>query len=166
MKRLMTVMLVLSFTLLLSGCGEWDNLVDSVSGSDDDDTTTTSDLPRKDVSDTKTKTTTKTDTDTSKDSTYKNKATYTSSGVAPANRGGGSTFRINKKGTAFGKSIKVVFSNGWSVTISDTSKRYTKDNFIYRPGIGSKESGTGTSHGGVFICANSHNTSKSLTIYY
>lgn len=166
MKKLMTVILVLSFTLLLSGCGEWDDLVDSVSGSDDDDTTTTTTTtaPRKDVSDTKTKT--KTTTDTSTDSTYKNKATYTSSGVAPSHRGGGTTFRINKIGTAFGKSIKVVFSNGWSVTISDTSKRYTKDNFIYRPGTGSKESGTGTSHGGVFICANSGNKSKSLTIYY
>jgi hypothetical protein len=137
MKKVCSLFLVLLLTLFLSGCG------------DDDDTDTTSG--------------TGTDTTTSN---YKNKETYTSQGVAPANRGGGTTFRINKKGTAYGKTIKVVFSNGWSVVISDTSKRYTKDGFIYRPGIGSKQSGTGTSHGGVFICANSGNRSRSLTVYY
>ncbi|MDP3481442.1 MAG: hypothetical protein Q8R88_16870 [Desulfoprunum sp.] len=171
MKNLMTILLVFSFALLLNGCGEWDNLVDSVSGSDDDEaTTTTVEAPRKDVSTPTTQPTTTPTTPTtqpSTDGTYKNKATYTSSGVAPANRGGGSTFRIGKKGTAFGKTIKVVFSNGWSVTIPDTSKRFEKNNFIYRAGGGSfRNAETWTSHGGVFICANSGNKSRSLTIFY
>ena len=138
MKKVCSLLLILLLTLFLSGCG------------DDDDTDTT--------------TGSGTDTTTS---TFKNKEVYSSTGVAPSGRGGGTTFRINKQGTAFGKKIKVVFSNGWSVTIPDTSKRYTQGNFIYRAGGGSyRNRETWTSHGGVFICANAGNRSKSLTIYY
>lgn len=147
MKRVCSLFLILFLALFLSGCG------------DDDDTATTTGSATDKTTTTTAKTTTKT--------TYSKKATYTSSGVAPANRGGGTTFRINRKGTSFGKSIKVVFSNGWTVTIPNTSKRFTKSGFIYRAGGGSyRNAETWTSHGGVFICANSGNKSKSLTIYY
>lgn len=68
MKRLSTTLLVVFLAFLLNGCGEWDNLVDSISGSDDDDaaaTAQTEALPRKDVStDTKTETKTVTKTET------------------------------------------------------------------------------------------------------
>ncbi len=66
MKRLSATLLVIFLAFLLNGCGEWDNLVDSISGSDDDDTSTTAQteaLPRKDVP-TNTKTETKTETKT------------------------------------------------------------------------------------------------------
>jgi hypothetical protein len=66
MKRLSTSLLVIFLAFLLNGCGEWDNLVDSISGSDDDDavpTAQTEALPRKDIP-TNTKTDTKPDTKT------------------------------------------------------------------------------------------------------
>lgn len=149
MKKACNLFLILCLTLFLSGCSDSD--------SDTTDTTTG----------TGTTTTTKTSTQTTTKTTYSRKATYTSSGVAPAGRGGGTTFRINKRGTAFGKSIKVVFSNGWTVTIPDTSKRFSKNGFIYRAGGGSfRNAETWTSHGGAFICANNGNKSRSLTIYY
>ena len=75
MNRLLTSLLILFTVFLLNGCGEWDNLVDSVSGSDDDEETTASvEAPRKDVTPTTTtgtttKTETKTETTTSTDST-------------------------------------------------------------------------------------------------
>jgi hypothetical protein len=86
MKRLSTTLLVVFLAFLLNGCGEWDNLVDSISGSDDDDATATAQteaLPRKDVS-TDTKTGTKTVTKTETTPVTKPTTTDTSSypGVA------------------------------------------------------------------------------------
>lgn len=64
MKRLSAVLLVVLMAFLLNGCGEWDNLVDSITGSDEDTATTTAqtEKPRKVVTPT-TKTDTKTDTE-------------------------------------------------------------------------------------------------------
>ncbi|MBU1108866.1 MAG: hypothetical protein KKB51_19470 [Candidatus Riflebacteria bacterium] len=104
--------------------------------------------------------------DTASSEGFSRKETFSSTGVAQAHRGGGTTFRVKKKGQAFGKTFKVVFSNGWSVIVPDSSKRFTKDKFIYRPGGSNKNGDTWTSHGGAFICANAGNTSKSLTIFY
>ena len=76
------------------GEGEWDDLVDSISGSDDDDAVaaTQTNLPRKDVSTpttTQTKTETKTSSDTDKPTTseYTRKSTYTSYGVRNGGHG-------------------------------------------------------------------------------
>ena len=70
MNRLLTSLLILFTVFLLNGCGEWDNLVDSVSGSDDDEETTASvEAPRKDVTPTTTTPTTTTDTTTTKTAT-------------------------------------------------------------------------------------------------
>lgn len=171
MKKFKMIVLALSAIFLLSGCGEWDDLVDSVSGSDDDETAAvTPAAPRKDVSTpsttpaTKTETKTETSKDTSSQGGFDDKATYSYYNVG---NGGRMAWRINKKGTAFGKTIKLVFSNGYTVIIPNTSQRFAKsDGLIYRPGIGSIESGTGTSHGGIYLYAPYGNKSKSVTIWY
>jgi hypothetical protein len=180
MKNFLTGLFVLSLTLLLNSCGEWDNLVDSISGSDDDETTTAQvQEPRKDVSQPETKPTTDTtkpttdttkptnDKDTAPKPEYDEKATYTSYGVR---NGGRQAWRINKKGPAFGKKIKVVFSNGHTVYVKDTSHNYREsDGFVFKPGIGPNGEGvndTGTAHGGVYLHAPYGNSSKQVTFYY
>lgn len=138
MKRLCSLFLILVLTLFLSGCG------------DDDDTDTT--------------TGSGTDTTTN----FTKKETYTATGTAwEPDRGNGSTFRIPKKGTAFGKTIKVVFSSGYSVVVPDTSKRYSVGKFIYRCGGGPyRNYETWTAHGGAFIVAPANDTSSTVTIWY
>ncbi len=64
MKKLCAALLIVFMAFLLNGCGEWDDLVDSITGSDDDEATTAqTEAPRKDVS-TETKTDTKAETKT------------------------------------------------------------------------------------------------------
>ena len=113
MKPFLKFFLILCFSLSLSGCGEWDDLVDSISGSDDDDAVaaTQTNLPRKDVSTpttTQTKTETKTSSDTDKPTTseYTRKSTYTSYGVR---NGGRQAWRIPKKGPDFVKRSNLCF---------------------------------------------------------
>jgi len=144
MKRICSLFSILLLALFLNGCGSNDDKTATTTGAGDDQTT-------------------KATTDAA---AFSHKETFSSTGSAPK-RGGGSTFRIKKKGTAFGKTIKVVFSNGWSVTVPNTSKRFTSGNFIYRAGGGSfRNAETWTTHGGVFLCANAGNKSKKVTIYY
>lgn len=172
MKRLMTGILVFAMAIMLNGCGEWDDLVDSVTGSDDDEPAATqSELPRKDVSKPATQPTTDTKKDTSdkdpKTDGYSKKETYTSYGVR---NGGRQAWRIPKKGPAFGKKIKVVFSNGHTVYVNNTSKNYREsDGFVFKPGIGPNGEGshdTGTAHGGVYLHAPYGNKSKQVTFYF
>ncbi len=146
MKRACSLFLILLLALFLNGCGDSDDPTDVITGAADAKTPPA--------------------TTTTGTSGYNTSQTFSATGVAHAHRGRGSTFRIPQKGTYFGKSIKVVFSNGWSIVVPDTSKRYASGNFIYRPGIGSVSSGTGTAHGGVFIAANTGNRSKTVKILY
>lgn len=97
---------------------------------------------------------------------FSHQQTFSSTGVAQAHRGGGTTFRIKKTGPSFGKRIKFVFADGWSVIVPDTSKRFATGNFVFRPGGGSNSSNTWTSHGGIFLCSNTGNTSKTVTVFY
>jgi len=179
MKPFLKIFLILCVSLSLTSCGEWDDLVDSISGSDDDDAVaaTQTNLPRKDVSTpttgTDTKTETKTETKTSSDTNtkttteYSRKETYTSYGVR---NGGRQAWRIPKKGPEFGKKIKFVFSNGFTVVVTNTSRNYRQSNgFVFKPGIGPNGEGvnnTGTAHGGIYLHAPYHNSSKQVSLYY
>jgi len=180
MKPFLKIFLILCTSLLLTSCGEWDNLMDSISGSDDDDevAATQTNLPRKDVSTppttgTDTKTETKTETKTSSDTNtkttteYSRKETYTSYGVR---NGGRQAWRIPKKGPEFGKKIKVVFSDGHTVFVKDTSHNYREsDGFVFKPGIGPNGEGvnnTGTAHGGVYLHAPYGNRSRQVTFHF
>lgn len=173
MKHFLKILLILSVSLLLSSCGEWDNLVDSVTGSDDDDTATAqAEAPRKPVSTPATKTETATDSkddgdDDDSESGYSHKATYTSYGVR---NGGRQAWRISKKGPEFGRKIKIVFSDGHTVTVNNTSRNYREsDGFVFKPGLGPNgegEENTGTAHGGVYLHAPYGNRSKQATIHY
>ena len=74
-------------------------------------------------------------------------------------------WRIPRKGPSFGSRLLITFSNGFRVVIPNSSKRCSlRNGFIYRPGIGSIKSGTGTSHGGIYIYAPRGNKSQTLTI--
>ncbi len=174
MKKLTTMLLALTTVFLLNGCGEWDNMVDSITGSDDDDDTTVqAEAPRKEVPQTKTTTstdtgtTTGTDKETKTEDGYKNQATFTSYGVR---NGGRQAWRISKKGPEFGKKIKVVFSDGHTVLVKDTSHNYREsDGFVFKPGIGPNgegDSNTGTAHGGVYLHAPYGNRSTRVTFHY
>ena len=103
----------------------------------------------------------------SEDLDYKNKATYTSYGVR---NGGRQAWRIPMKGPEYGGTIKVVFSDGHTVIVKDTSHNYREsDGFVFKPGIGPNgegEANTGTSHGGVYLHAPHGNKSKQATFYY
>lgn len=98
---------------------------------------------------------------------YKYSTRYTSYGVR---NGGRQAWRIPKKGPEFGKAIKVVFSNGHTVYVKNTSKNYREnDGFVFKPGIGPNgegEDNTGTAHGGVYLHAPYGNPSKQVTFYY
>ena len=180
MKKFLTALSILSFVFLLNGCGEWVNLVDSITGSDDDEAPAAQEqLPRKDIPKTETTpptdtskpptdtTTPATDKGTAPEAEYDEKATYTSYGVR---NGGRQAWRINRKGPEFGKKIKVVFSNGHTVFVKDTAHNYReKDGFVFKPGIGPNgegDSDTGTSHGGVYLHAPYGNSSKQVTFFY
>lgn len=93
--------------------------------------------------------------------------TYTSYGVR---NGGRQAWRIPKKGPEFGAKVKVVFSNGHTVMVNDTSHNYREsDGFVFKPGIGPNGEGTtdtGTAHGGVYLHAPYGNKSTRATFYY
>ena len=79
--------------------------------------------------------------------------------------GGRMAWRIPVKGTVFGRSFVVRFSNGYAIRVPNSARRCSHRNgFTYRPGIGTIKSGTGTSHGGVYIYAPRGNKSQTLTI--
>jgi len=107
----------------------------------------------------------------SEDIEYTHKATYTSYGVR---NGGRQAWRIDKKGPEFGQPIKIVFANGQTFIVEDTSHNYRESSgdrkgFVFKPGIGPNGEGddnTGTSHGGVYLHAPYGNSSKTATFYY
>ncbi|HSL39163.1 MAG TPA: hypothetical protein VK857_02240 [Desulforhopalus sp.] len=168
MKQLTTKLLVLLTALLLSSCGEWDDMVDSITGSGDDDkevvaqthqaaeeASTPAQAPAPAPAPASAPTT---------EDGYKNKSTYSSYGVR---NGGRQAWRIPRTGPSFGKEIKVVFSNGYTTYVRNTSRRVSESNgFVFRPGIGSIDSGTGTAHNGVYLHAPYGNSSKQVTFYH
>jgi hypothetical protein len=98
---------------------------------------------------------------------YNRKATFTAYGVR---NGGRQAWRIPAKGTYFGRKIKVVFANGHTVMVNNTSKNYREgDGFVFKPGIGPNGEGehnTGTAHGGVYLHAPYGNNSRQVTFYF
>jgi hypothetical protein len=97
---------------------------------------------------------------------YRYKDTYTSYGVR---NGGRQAWRVPKNGPAFGNKIKVVFSNGHTVFVNNTSQNYREsDGFVFKPGLGNNtgSDGTGTTHHGVYLHAPYGNSSKTVTVYY
>lgn len=117
--------------------------------------------------------------ETSEDLDYAKKKTYTSYGTR---NGGRQAWRIPEKGPDFGNKVKVVFSDGKTFTVNDTSKncRDREDTcnrdssspmygFVFKPGIGQNGDGddnTGTSHGGVYLHAPYGSTAKQVTFYF
>jgi hypothetical protein len=74
-------------------------------------------------------------------------------------------WRIKAKGPSFGKRLLITFSSGARIIIPNSSRRCTGFGGItFRPGIGSISSGTGTSHGGVYIYGPKGDKSTTLTI--
>lgn len=148
MKKVCYLFLVLFLSVFLNGCSDSNEQPDAVTGVGDDKVTAA--------------------TPTATKSTFSKKETYKATGTAwEPGRGNGSTFRIPKIGTAFGKTIKVVFSSGYTVIVPDTSKRLAIGKFLYRCGGGSyRNRETWTSHGGVFLAAPANDLSKTVTIYY
>ena len=82
--------------------------------------------------------------------------------------GGREAWRIPRKGPEFGSRVKVVFSNGHTVIVPNTSKNYREsDGFVFKPGIGPNGEGadnTGTAHGGVYLHAPYGNHSKMVKL--
>jgi len=103
----------------------------------------------------------------SEDLDYKNKATYTSYGER---NGGRKAWRIPPQGPDFGPKIKVVFADGHTVIVNDTSHNYReKDGFVFKPGLGPNGEGqanTGTAHHGVYLHAPYGNKSNTVTFYF
>ncbi len=98
---------------------------------------------------------------------YSESATYTSYGVR---NGGRQAWRIPESGPDFGSKLKVVFEDGHTVYVNDTSHNYREsDGFVFKPGIGPNGEGsanTGTAHGGVYLHAPYGNSSKTVTFYW
>lgn len=98
---------------------------------------------------------------------YTESATYTSYGVR---NGGRQAWRIPESGPDFGSRLKVVFEDGHTVYVNDTSHNYREsDGFVFKPGLGPNGEGsanTGTSHGGVYLHAPYGNSSKKVTFYW
>jgi hypothetical protein len=98
---------------------------------------------------------------------YDQKETYSSYGTR---NGGRQAWRIPRKGPDFGKKIKVVFSDGHTVYVNNTSRNYREsDGFVFKPGIGPNGEGvnnTGTAHGGVYLHAPYGNRSKRVTFHF
>lgn len=98
---------------------------------------------------------------------YTESATYTSYGVR---NGGRQAWRIPESGPDFGSKLKVVFEDGHTVYVNDTSHNYREsDGFVFKPGIGPNGEGsadTGTAHGGVYLHAPYGNSSTKATFYW
>lgn len=150
------ILVVAVFSMMISGCSSDDDGV--LSGSGDDRSSRPrsgqarkADMPNQD--------------DGGNDTAISgNCSTYTSYGTR---NGGRQAWRIPKKGPEFGARIKVVFSDGHTVYVNNTSKNYREsDGFVFKPGIGPNGEGqadTGTSHGGVYLHAPYGNRSKQVT---
>jgi len=100
-------------------------------------------------------------------SEYDQQESYSSYGTR---NGGRQAWRIPRKGPDFGKKIKVVFSNGHTVYVNNTSRNYREsDGFVFKPGIGPNGEGvnnTGTAHGGVYLHAPYGNRSRQVTFHF
>lgn len=149
MKRICSVFMILFLALLLNGCSDSSNQTDAMSGAGDENSSTAA------------------ATNTDDTDEYSHQDTYTSYGVR---NGGRRAWRIPKKGPSFGDKIKVVFSDGHTVYVQNTSKNYREsDGFVFKPGLGHNGEGasnTGTAHGGVYLHAPYGNRSTRVTFYY
>lgn len=98
---------------------------------------------------------------------YSNSAEY---GYYNIGDGGRRAWRIPESGPEYGKQLKIVFADGHTVHVKDTSQRYSeKDGFVFRPGLGEKgdkNSNTWTSHNGVYLYAPFNNQSTSVKFYW
>lgn len=148
MKRIGCAFSILLLTFLLNGCSDSKDQPEVLSGAADE-----------------AKVTAASDSTTSK--SYSKQATYTSYGVR---NGGRKAWRIPRKGPSFGKNIKVVFSDGHTVYVKDTSHNYREgDGFVFKPGLGPNghgSSNTGTAHGGVYLHAPYGNRSNKVTFHF
>lgn len=144
MIKICRLFIIFFLALAINGC------------SDDDDSATVSGSGNESVAE-----------NSQPSSEYDQKETYTSYGTR---NGGRQAWRIPKKGPAFGKKIKVVFSNGHTVYVNNTSRNYREsDGFVFKPGIGPNGEGvnnTGTAHGGVYLHAPYGNRSKQVTFHF
>lgn len=80
------------------------------------------------------------------------------------------SLRTKEYGTSFGRSIRVVYQNGFTFTVPDTSKRFALNGreTVFRPGgpgLTPKNSELGTEHGGMGIWTQRAGSSTYLTIY-
>jgi len=146
MKRWKGLLAAMLFLPLLGGCSEW---LDGGESKEQDAVT---------YKDVKT---------SNGGAWYDAKATYSSYGVR---NGGRQAWRIPAKGPSFGRQIKVVFSNGHTVFVKDTSHNYREgDGFVFKPGLGPNgegDSNPGTAHGGVYLHAPYGNRSTVVTFFY
>lgn len=98
---------------------------------------------------------------------YIHSAEYVSYGVR---NGGRQAWRIPDSGPEFGKQLKVVFEDGHTVVVKDTSHNYREsDGFVFKPGIGPNGEGaanTGTAHNGVYLHAPYGNQSKTVKFFW
>lgn len=129
MNRIFTILLIVFMALLLNSCGEWDNLVDSISGSDDDvETTASTELPRKEVTPTTTKTETKTETKQTKETDTNTDSTSSYPNVA----GHGILWKPVSDSTG---TLAVLLARSYgkpSVKVLDASKKVIDTgNFVY-----------------------------------
>lgn len=142
MNKICRLFLILFLVLTINGC------------SDDDDSDTISGSGNEPVAE-------------NAQPEYDQQETYSSYGTR---NGGRQAWRIPKKGPAFGKKIKVVFSNGHTVYVNNTSRNYREsDGFVFKPGIGPNGEGvhdTGTAHGGVYLHAPYGNRSRQATFHF
>ena len=90
----------------------------------------------------------------SDDPAYKNKTTFAVGGILE----GRQVWRIANKGNEFGQPVKLLFSNGHTVTIADTTKDYGQADGLFFD--------VEASHGGLQIQAPYGDTSKTVTLYY
>ena len=143
MTRICNVFLILLLTLFLNGCSDSKDEPETVSGAGDEKSATP------------------------QTSEYTKQDSYRSYGTR---NGGRQAWRIPRKGPSFGKKIKVVFSNGHTVYVNNTSKNYREsDGFVFKPGLGPNghgDSNTGTAHGGVYLHAPYGNRSKQVIFHY
>ena len=98
---------------------------------------------------------------------YSNSETFTSYGVR---NGGRQAWRIPESGPEYANKLRIVFKDGHTVYVNDTSNNYREsDGFVFKPGIddgGEGSNSTSTSHGGIFLHAPYGNNSQKATLYW
>ena len=98
---------------------------------------------------------------------YSNSETFTSYGVR---NGGRQAWRIPESGPEYANKLMIVFKDGHTVYVNDTSNNYREsDGFVFKPGMddgGEGSNSTSTSHGGIFLHAPYGNNSQKATLFW